>query len=395
LEEALKNPPPVVKIGAVPETSPAESIKIKFRVESAGGGIGEVRVFHNGKLIKSDGHYRVAASAQAGGDIVASNDTRAILNELRGLARDGAAAIVQSPEKGRVYEGEVEIEPVRGDNLVSVTAFNASNTIQGPLRNASFQSTVPTRTPHLYILALGTDKYVESGINLKFAAKDAGDVSAKLAQQAGSLYLPENTHRRVLLDASKKQILEAIAELGRKIKIGDAFVLFAAGHGILKGNQYYLVTHDYNGQVSDYCLISSNEIVEMSKDIKALSQLFIFDTCHAGGLDYIVSGLYDARMSVLAKKIGLHIYAAASSRQAAIDGYKGNGLFSHVLLSGLDDNPLADQNQDKRVSVVELGRYSREQTGKLAQTVGHKQTPLIINFGRDNPIYNLRPGNVK
>jgi hypothetical protein len=45
----------------------------------------------------------------------------------------------------------------------------------------------------------------------------------------------------------------------------------------------------------------------MSKKIKSLSQLFIFDTCHAGGVDNIISGLYDTRMVNLARKMGLHI----------------------------------------------------------------------------------------
>ena len=41
----------------------------------------------------------------------------------------------------------------------------------------------------------------------------------------------------------------------------------------------------------------------MSKKIKSLNQLLIFDTCHAGGVDWIVSGLYDARMSILARQM--------------------------------------------------------------------------------------------
>ena len=111
-----------------------------------------------------------------------------------------------------------------------------------------------------------------------------------------------------------------------------------AGHGVLLQNQYYMLTSEYDGKVNDNNLISSNEIVEISKKIKSLSQLFIFDTCHAGGVDYIVSGLYDARMSVLAKKkMGLHIYASANSKEAAMDGYQGNGLFTYTLLDGLNN----------------------------------------------------------
>ena len=51
-----------------------------------------------------------------------------------------------------------------------------------------------------------------------------------------------------------------------------------------------------------------------------------------------MSGLYDARMSVLTKKMGLHIYASASDKQATMDCYMGNGLYTHALLKGPNNN---------------------------------------------------------
>jgi hypothetical protein len=116
----------------------------------------------------------------------------------------------------------------------------------------------------------------------------------------------------------------------------------------------------------------------------------IFDTCHAGGVDTIISGLYDARMSVLAKKMGLHIYASANDKQAAMDGYKGNGLFTYTLLDGLNNNKEADKYKDGKVSIVGLGEYSRRMTTTISKQIGHEQTPLIINFGKDSPIYKLQ-----
>jgi len=190
--------------------------------------------------------------------------------------------------------------------------------------------------------------------------------------------------------AGKAGILGKIDELSRKIRPNDGFILFVAGHGVLIQNQYYMLTTDYNGAVSDASMISSNEIVEMSKKIRSLSQLFIFDTCHAGGVDAIVNGLYDARMSVLAKKMGLHIYASANSIQQALDGYQGNGLFTYTLLDGLNNKKEADTNSDNKVSLVELGEYAKQTTTELSKKTGHSQTPLIINFGKDNPVYQLR-----
>jgi uncharacterized caspase-like protein len=211
-------------------------------------------------------------------------------------------------------------------------------------------------------------------------------------QQSATLFKPQNIQSEILQDneATKTNITERINKIARIIKPADSFILFVAGHGVLLENQYYMLTRDFNGQISENSLISSNEIVEISKKIKSLSQLFIFDTCHAGGVDYIVSGLYDARMSVLAKKMGLHIYASANSIQAAIDGYKGNGLFTYTLLDGLNNNKEADKNKDGNISVAGLGDYSKMMTATISKEIGHSQTPLIINFGKDYPLYRLK-----
>src|SRR3989338_7478859 len=95
-------------------------------------------------------------------------------------------------------------------------------------------------------------------------------------------------------------------------------------------------------------------------------------------------------MSVLAKKMGLHIYASANDKQSALDGYQGNGLFTYTLLDGLNNKREADKNQDKQISLTELGEYSKQTTGEISKKIGHQQTPLIINFGKDNAVYELR-----
>ncbi len=394
MQDAIKSPPPLLELTSQPAAAGRRGVKVCYRVKSAGGGIGEVRLFHNGKLVQSDGYYREAAKSSFERTRLASLDSKAIYDDMRSVSvkgrADSAPTVIQP--KGDVLEDCREIEPIAGENEVSVTAFNAGNTIQGALKTVHFNSGVRPGDPHLYVLSIGIDRYRSGGINLKYAAKDAKDLEEKIRVQAATLYEPKNIHYTRLTDAeaTKADIGAKIDELARFIKPGDSFILFVAGHGVLLQNQYYVLTHDFDGQVSDANVISSNEIVEMSKKIKSLSQLLIFDTCHAGGVDTIISGLYDARMSVLAKKMGLHIYASASDQQAAMDGYKGNGLFTHALLDGLNNNRQADRNGDGKVSIVGLGEYSKKMTTNISRQIGHEQTPLIVNFGKDYPIYRLR-----
>lgn len=393
MKDASRNPPPMVNIIAPKEINKSK-VNICYQVKNSGGGIGEVRLFHNGKLIQSDGYYReIAKSSSAETIQLASLGSRAIYDDMRSVSLKSKtdSILKSSKSKGDVFEGCTEVDSISGENEVSITAFNGNNTVQSAIKTINFNSSIQQQDPNLYILSIGIDRYKDSTANLKYAVKDATDLEEKLKLQSATLFKPQNIHYSLLKDgeATKKNVIEKINQLSKMIKPNDSFILFVAGHGALLQNQYYMLTNDYNGQLMESSMISSNEIVEMSKKIKSLNQLFILDTCHAGGVDYIVSGLYDARMSVLAKKMGLHIYASASDKQSALDGYKGNGLFTYTLLDGLNNNRKADKNNNGKVSVEGLGEYSKKLTVEVSKQIGHAQTPLIINFGKDYPLYKL------
>ncbi len=394
MQDAIKSPPPVVEFTSKIRDTDQHKVKVCYQAKSTGGGIGEVRLFHNGKLIQSDGYYKEMSRSGSDKTQLASLNSNAIYEDMRSVLIKGKVDTtpIVSKSKGEVFEDCREVEAIPGENEVSVAAFNSSNTVQSYMKTTSFSSKLKAEDSHLYILAIGIDQHKDSNVNLNYAVKDARDIEEKIKVQAATLYNPRNIHYELLTDreSTKANITSKINELTRKVKPQDSFILFVAGHGVLLQNQYYLLTHDYNGNVSENSVISSNEIVEMSKKIKSLSQLFIFDTCHAGGVDTIISGLYDARMSVLAKKMGLHIYASASDKQAAMDGYKGNGLFTYTLLDGLNNNRQADRNKDGKVTIVGLGEYSKKMTTNISKQIGHEQTPLIINFGKDSPIYKLQ-----
>jgi len=42
------------------------------------------------------------------------------------------------------------------------------------------------------------------------------------------------------------------------------------------------------------------------------------------------------------------------------------------------------------VTVKNLGIYSREMTREISTKLGHPQTPLIINFGKDSKLFDVR-----
>ena len=396
VEEAINNPPPTVKFSDIPKQTSDSRVKVCYRIQSTGGGVGEVRLFQNGKLIKSDGFYREVAAQKTTAPLrLTALNSKAVYQDMRSLTikeKQSPGAVIVSP-KDELVDECVEVETIAGENEISLTAFNAPNTVQSVMGTARFISTRAPEEPRLYILAVGIDRYRDASINLKYAAKDARDFITQLAQRAGTIYKPSNIHLTSLVNeqAGKQNIMATIEKLASQVKHGDSFIFFNASHGLLLQSQYYIVTTDFDGRLDTSAgLISSNEIVEISKKIKSLSQLFIFDTCHAGGVDTIVSGLYDARMSVLAKKMGLHIFASAGSVQTALDGYKGNGLYTHTLLAGLKNGTVVDKDKSGIVTVKSLGIYTREMTAEISDKLGHPQTPLIINFGKDSTLFMVR-----
>jgi uncharacterized caspase-like protein len=124
--------------------------------------------------------------------------------------------------------------------------------------------------------------------------------------------------------------------------------------------------------------VSSVELMELSKQIPALKQVLILDTCEAGGMNSIVAGLYGSRVSVLARALGMHLFAGAKSYQDALDNYQGNGLFTHFLLKGLRGS--ADGNRDEMLTAFEMNPYLTREVRDASKGM---QVPFIWNFGED------------
>jgi WD40 repeat protein len=390
IEDALAKTPPEAKITKVTPSSHGK-VKVFYQVASTGGGIGEVRLFHNGKLVYSDGHYsdsegvlkkeEAKLSAQNSSSIKGGNE-----RALKKIKESSTAkSTIISEGKGEFYESFFETWAVSGQNEYALSAFNANNTAQSAFGTKEFISNEKPKAPKLYVVSVGVDKFLESDANLKYAAKDANDFRVLFNKKAESLFSKQNIVTKVISneEATKQNISAALNEMANSAQPQDVFVFFGASHGVLFDGQYYLVTHTYNGVLDPNTMISSNDIINASKQIPSFKQLFILDTCHAGGLDAVMSGLYDSKMSVLAKKSGLHIYASAGSQQTAIDGYKGNGLFTHVLLNALNEPIKVDSNKQGSVSVEEMGVFAKDVTSSISAGIGHPQTPTIIHFGKD------------
>ncbi len=374
IANSLENPSPRAKIISPYDGAKLQDrqVEIRIAIEETGGGIGDIRLFHNGKLVHSRGVYRVAKEERSG----QKSDTRYIVAtrgaRIAAVKQKGAS---QSIELGNVHPMGKKVTQkhvvrlVRGTNTVSVCAFNRNNSVMSAMHTIRVQSDIPAQKPCLFVLSIGNDHFKNSDYNLEYAVKDAKDMARLLKKQAAGNFKCAKT--TTLIDADKKTILETISDMSKSMVPEDVFVLFVASHGIAKDDLYYMVS-------SDLKLISSIELMEYAKKVPALKHVYMLDTCHSGGLDSVVSGLYDSRISVLAKSLGMHILAGATSRQQALDGYKENGLFTHFILSGFKGQ--ADLNGDSRIKITEMTPFLQK---KVPRASNGQQEPFIKNFGDD------------
>jgi hypothetical protein len=405
IKESIKKLPPNISITNIePSPSDPKKVKVCYKAESKdNGGIGEVRLFHNGKLFFSDGIYTSSVDLTESGKKIEDVDSKSLYNgitralkikssdKVSSVSTSTALSQISTPNKPDTIEECKETYSVNGDNEYSALAFNSTNTISSELTSKSYYSNTPKVKPKLYIVSIGIDKFKDSTNNLKYASKDALDFINRLSKQTKTI-LDESSIKNISLTnekATKANILSTIKSLSNDLLPEDRVVIFVASHGVVLDGSYYMVTNDYDGNIKESSLISSNEIVEMTKSLPSFNQILIIDTCHAGGMDNIMSGLYDSKVSVLAKKTGLHLFASANSKQEALDGYKENGLFTYTLLNGLNNNKEADVKNKGIVSVEDLGEFSKKLTNKISKELKHEQTPIILNFGSDMDIYRV------
>jgi hypothetical protein len=394
LDQIFNKMPPTVELTKIVDKGGDDRVDVCIEATSTGGGIGEIRLFHNGKLFYSDGNYKSIVSTVRPETNITNLNSRSLKNQQQQSAsktNPTSASPTNTEKKAAQISTCYETNSTPGQNSYSVLAYNQTNTISSDIATKQYISTAPQKPSQLYIVAIGINKYKDSSANLGNAVKDSTDFISRMEEQSTTIYSKKNIHTVDLTDsqASKANILKTFSTIQKKINPEDTMIFFVASHGIMLGEQYYMVTHDYKGELEEDVLLGANEIIEFSKQNAALTQLFILDTCYAGGIDGVVNGLYDSKVSVMARKAGLHIYAAANSVEQALDEYKGNGLFTHTLLKGLNNNRKADLQNDGKVSIADLGSFSQKLTGDISSKIGHEQTPLIINYGEDNELYLL------
>ncbi len=349
-----QDPPPVLKLSGLVQ---AETAKLYLKAEDKGGGIKEVRLFHNGRRVSLEPQIQK----------------------------------VRSDKNARIYS--IEYPLVAGHNEFTATASSDANLESNKASVTLFSdSKVPGSTCH--ILAVGINEYQNKSLNLNYARTDAFSFAEQMKKQGSQIYSNVVLHQIFDREATKENILKKVDELKDQISVNDVFVFYYAGHGSMIDGKFFLVSSSasrlYDGDKMDEYGIEATQLQQAMLDIKALKQLIVMDACQSGGSVEVLAqrgAPEEKAIAQLSRSSGIHVMAAAGSEQYATEFESlGHGLFTYALLKGLagaaDGAP-----KDGKVTIYELKGYLDDQVPELSILYkGSPQYPHTFSRGQDFPI---------
>lgn len=345
--------------------SDSSEIMVTAELYDTGGGISEVKIFQNGKLIKR---------------------------------LDSAFSM--PPREGNLVKYSFPVKLQRGRNNIRVSACNEDHYESSMAFTEVAWETFTTPTANLYILATGINNYKNEKYNLNYAEADARAFVKAVKKGGRNIFRNIFTTELYNETADKKAILQAFENIISQASEEDVFVFYFAGHGVLEKDsqdrdQYYLcpvdVTQLYgNSVLLEDKALSAEKLKELSRNVKAQKQLVLLDACQSGGaaraFSYRGSGEEKAIIQ-LARSTGMTVIAASDSEQYASEVEElGHGIFTYCLLQALDG--IADGTVgDKKVTVGEIRVWLEEQIPELSKKhKGTVQYPLVYSSGQDFPL---------
>jgi len=229
-----------------------------------------------------------------------------------------------------------------------------------------------------YAVVIGINTYEDTRVgNLTGARRDAEAVAKVLNAQGFEV--------TTLLDGEAyKQAVDATFQetLYPKLNPEDRLLVYFAGHGTTVKDRSgqdkgYLIPSDGDSK-NPFNMISMDMLVTQTfNHLPAHQILYIADACHAGLIQETRNSGPDNLVRV--------VMTAGTGAQEVKDNYKGNGLYTHFFLKGIQG--AADlPPQDGKITSTELHAYIKGQVEPIAQG---SQTATLSQIGASDFVFHL------
>ncbi|MBC7875300.1 MAG: caspase family protein, partial [Ferruginibacter sp.] len=300
------------------------------------------------------------------------------------------------------------------ENPVTVKAYTADNTISSRVvRITADEPNGVAATPNLYAVMVGISDYKGDELDLKYAAKDAIDISNAVKVAAKKLLNTDGKEHVFIYNLTttanhyqlpeKNSIKKLLGEIGTKATANDILLIFFAGHGKMEGakKQFYFLTADASPSAAALAIadvgISTTELTEWIKPaiVKAQKRVLIFDACNSGQAirDFVKIGTTDQNymsargdeqgqqakaIDKLNEQSGFFILSASASDQKAYElGRYSQGLLTYSLLKVLKQQPDILEN-GKYLDISRWFNAAGRTVSELSKENGARQQPQLI-----------------
>ena len=282
-----------------------------------------------------------------------------------------------------------------GGNTLRAVAYSRDRT-ESRADEINIQLAAPEKQAALRMLVVGISRYQNPALNLNFSVQDAESVANYFQQTGGRLFREVEINRLYDAEASRANILKAFARLSETARPEDVVIVYFAGHGDSRLDQWYFIPHEITQPERDEQLtaggVSSAAISEALVKIRSQKVLLLLDACRSGGAVVSFRGYEDRKsLAQLARSAGVHIIAASGASQLAaeIDELR-HGLFTYVLLAGLKGEAVVGA-ANRSVTVRGLLAYIEDQLPEVSKKYkSEAQYPVSSSKGQDFPVALLR-----
>lgn len=313
--------------------------------------------------------------------------------------------------------GKVEREGNRGRRLVTVLLVEGENRLEARAAtgDGSWDSEPallvlryekPLVKPELHLVAVGINQYAQATLSLKYAAADANAMAELFEKRGPALYGEGKVHVTRLLDdkATKEGIKKALADVAQKARPQDTLVLLLSGHGIMVGQRYYFLPHEFQSKSDDLEEsirqqgLAGDELNDVVAAVPALKRVVIYDTCQSGGaigpsrMARSPFGFQKA-LEQMARSQGSFILAATAAGDEAQESQQlGHGVLTYTLLARLgaiSSGPLGDRPlpEGDVVKVRDWFGFAQDEVPALSKVLfGREQLIKFTGSGNDFPI---------
>jgi hypothetical protein len=324
------------------------------------------------------------------------------------------AGTAQPARDGKVVRRSFTVALIQGLNSLEGVSTCRDGSEESEPARVELRYARAVEKPRLFVLAIGVSKYPDEALSLRFAATDATAVRDLFVRRGKQLYA--SVEPTLLTDekATRANIEAGFKAIREKARPQDVVVVFAAGHGAMVGQRYYLLPADFKrvqGQPTEASIskfgLPDDVLAELLTGLPALKRVLILDTCNAGGAAALfalrgrdVDGLRGVteRMN---RASGVFVLAAAPANAAAQEPADlGHGVLTYCLLAGLraaDAGPLKDDRgaepagADPVAGVSTLFDYAGGQVPRLMKKYyGREQDVQVNQNGTSFPLLPLR-----